>query len=377
MPAAAIRRILPFLAAILLVVTSLPAQAIPSRLGDGEFWKMVADFSEPNGYFQSENMLSNETGYQMVIPELLKTTRQGGVYLGVGPEQNFTYIAAMHPAIAFITDIRHQNAMQHLLYKALIEMSDNRADFLARLFSRPRPAGLNVSAGVDTLFAAFAAVPQDSAMFYRTLTAVNDRLVKQHGFQLSAEELQTLEHNFDTFYEAGPDLSYNFNIGSNNVGRGGGGRRMPTYTDLMTQTNAGINWSYLGSDKAYQAVRDLELRNLIVPLTGDFAGPKALRAVAQYLKEHHATVSAFYTSNVEQYLFQNGVWAAFYKNVEAMPLDSASTFIRSGGGSRGFGGGGPGYNGMRSSLLEPIQELVRAFEAGRVQSYQDVLSASH
>lgn len=119
----------------------LVAQGIPDHLSDQEFWSMVEDFSEPNGYFQSENLLSNETGFQVVIPELLRTVKPGGVYLGVGPEQNFTYIVALRPRIAFIVDIRHQNAVHHLLYKALIELSDNRADFLARLFSRPRPPG--------------------------------------------------------------------------------------------------------------------------------------------------------------------------------------------------------------------------------------------
>ena len=59
-----------------------------------------------------------------------------GVYLGVAPDQNFTYIVALKPSIAFIVDIRHQNAMQHLLFKALIAMSATRAEFLARLLSR-------------------------------------------------------------------------------------------------------------------------------------------------------------------------------------------------------------------------------------------------
>src|SRR3954451_24558626 len=75
---------------------------LPTQLSDREFWKLSTDASEPNGYFRSDNLTSNELWFQHVIPNLVRRTRPGGVYLGVGPEQNYTYIAALHPAIAII-----------------------------------------------------------------------------------------------------------------------------------------------------------------------------------------------------------------------------------------------------------------------------------
>ena len=372
---AAARHIVVMLAvATLAPAARLAPQGLPDRLSDAEFWHMVTDVSEPDGYFRSENLLSNETGFQTVIPELLATVKPGGVYFGVGPEQNFTYIVAVQPRLAFIVDIRHQNAVQHLLYKALIELSDNRADFVARLFSRPRPAGLDAGTSVDSLFAAFAGVAPDSVFYYNTLAAVKDHLVKDHGFALSQVELQLLEHNLDAFYEAGPDLTYNFSNGA-----GFGGRGMPTYAALMEQNdNAGVHRSYLASEASYRTLRDVEMRNLVVPLTGDFGGSKAILAAGAYVRAHGAVVTVFYTSNVEQYLFQDGKWFAFAKNVATLPLDSSSTFIRSGrsGGGRGFGAGGFG-GGMRSSLLQSIQVLLRAVDDSHVQSYQDVLQTSH
>jgi hypothetical protein len=363
------------LAAILAIALALPvaqlaAQDLPERLSDAEFWHMVTDFSEPDGYFRSENLLSNETGFQTVIPELLKTVKPGGVYFGVGPEQNFTYIVAVQPRLAFIVDIRHQNAVQHLLYKALIELSDNRADFLERLFSRPRPARLDVNASVDSLFAAFAGARSDSLLYSKTLAAVKEHLVKDHGFSLTTGELQLLEHNLDAFYAEGPDLSYNFSGGATFGGRG---RGMPTYANLMMQNdNTGVQRSYLATEANYHALRDLEMRNLVVPLTGDFGGAKAIIAAGEYVRAHGAVVTVFYTSNVEQYLFQDGKWFTFAKNVAALPLDSTSTFIRSGRlGVGGFGGG------MRSSLVQSMMELKKAVEDGHVQSYQDVLQSSH
>lgn len=123
-------------AALAVATASAAAQNIPDRLADSTFWRLMTEFSEPWGTFRSENFVSNETSFQWVIPELRATIKPGGVYLGVAPDQNFTYIVALKPSIAFIVDIRHQNAMQHLLFKALIAMSATRAEFLARLLSR-------------------------------------------------------------------------------------------------------------------------------------------------------------------------------------------------------------------------------------------------
>src|SRR4029077_4876821 len=133
-------------------------QEFPSKLSDSVFWKLVTDYSESNGFFRSDNFVWDETTHQGGITDLLRTTKPGGVYLGVGPDQNFTYIVALKPKIAFIFDIRPQNMQEHLLYKAVIELSASRADFLSRLFSRPRPPGLDTAATADVLLNAYAAM---------------------------------------------------------------------------------------------------------------------------------------------------------------------------------------------------------------------------
>src|SRR5437773_7766149 len=116
------------------------ADGLSGRISDQTFWQMIVEFSEPSGYFFSDNFMSNENTFQYVIPELKKSLAPGGIYIGVGPEQNFTYIAALRPQAAFIIDIRRQNMLEHLLYKALIELSPDRAEFVSRLFSRTRLA---------------------------------------------------------------------------------------------------------------------------------------------------------------------------------------------------------------------------------------------
>src|SRR6186997_2217647 len=120
-------------AALMLCVTptSRPsAEALPQRLDDRTFWTLVTEFSEPNGFFRSDNLVSNETVFQHVIPPLQQTLGPVSAYVGVGPDQNFTYIAGLRPRIAFIVDIRRGNLLLHLMYKALIEMAPTRQEFL-------------------------------------------------------------------------------------------------------------------------------------------------------------------------------------------------------------------------------------------------------
>src|SRR5262249_709 len=139
-----------------LPLRETPRQHLPQRLADSEFWSLINDFSEPGGYFRSENLVSNESAFQRVVPDLKRRLGTGGGYLGVGPDQNFTYIAALLPRLAFVVDIRRQNMLLHLMYKALFELSGNRVEFLSKLFARPIPTDLDSrTATTEELFAAF------------------------------------------------------------------------------------------------------------------------------------------------------------------------------------------------------------------------------
>ena len=181
----------------------LAAQDVPSRLDDSTFWKLVADFSEPGGYFRSDNFVSNETAFQYVIPALQKGTAPGGAYLGVGPDQNFTYIVALKPKISFIFDIRRGNLQEHLLYKAVIELSRDRADFLSLLFSRPRPPGLDTTATADVLLNAYAGVAPSDTLYQKNLKAVKAWLITHHGFALGDSDIAGIEYVYSAFSAGG------------------------------------------------------------------------------------------------------------------------------------------------------------------------------
>ena len=317
---------------------SFTARALPARLTDTEFWELSQSLSEPGGSFRSDNLLSNEVYLQYVIPELLAANKPGRVYMGVGPEQNFTYISALKPSMVFIIDIRRGNLDLHLMYKALFDLSTDRADFLSKLFSRKRPDGLTAASSAADLFHAYASAQPDDALFEQNFKAIVDNLQKTHHLPLLDDDVPGIRYVYEYFGRYGPDLTYWMSGG---FGGRGGFRNSPTYGDLMMATDAaGTLRSYLASEENWQVLKSLEVKNLLVPVVGNFAGPKAIRAVGAWLKLHGATVSAFYLSNVEQYLYMDGIWTDFCRNSLELPIDDQSQFIRS------FrGGGGPGFNG--------------------------------
>ena len=211
-----------------------PAAVTP--LSDREFWRLSSSLSEPDGTFHSENLVSNESTFQSVLPSLAETAVPGRAYLGVGSEQNFTYIATVRPSIAFIVDIRRGNLDLHLLYKALFELSADRAEFVSRLFARRRPPAIGQKATAAELFAAFAAVPPSEVLFAENLKAVYSHLAVKHGFPLSNEDKEGIEFVYRSWFAGGPDIRYELTNGFGFGGRRGPGG-FPSYADLMTATD--------------------------------------------------------------------------------------------------------------------------------------------
>ena len=363
-------------ASLLLLPLVLPSSGLGhgpqeggERIDDASFWGMFSQFSEPNGYFHSDNLVSNERTFPAILDEVGHRAAADTVYLGVGPEQNFSYLAALKPRIAFVVDIRRQNAVLHLMYKAIFELSPDRAEFLSRLFSRPRPRGLAASSSAPELMEAFAGTVAERRRFESNLRDIRSRLLKTHRFALTPEDLEGLEAVYSAFFESGPEVQYSF-------GSSRQWRRFPTFAELMTAADdQGRPRSFLASEEAYRVLRNLQERNLIIPVVGDFGGPKALRAVGAYLNGRGLTVRVFYTSNVESYLFRGDDWKGFYENVSSLPIDSGSILIRSlsGRGFWSYGGGLPPSGGLGNLQLDPIEDLVATFRRGEISSYESVV----
>jgi hypothetical protein len=356
--------------ALLFCLTPFRASdTLPARLTDAEFWQLVTDYSEPDGTFISDNYVSNERSYQQVLANLAAGRKPASGYIGVGPEQNFTYILSLQPKIAFVVDIRRQNLIEHLMYKALFELSANRAEFLSKLFSRKPLDSVGENATLAVMFESLADQPPDFQLFRSNLAAIQNHLTQDHGFRLSDSDLESLQKIFQAFRDGGFDLTYS--------GPGRAPGTMPSFAEIMLQTDReGVNRGFLATEENFQYLRVLQRKNLLIPVVGDFAGPHALTDVGAYLKEHGATVTAFYTSNVEQYLFMYDVWRGFYSNVATLPVNSKSVFIRglirTPAGTFSSSPALPITSHYETGLF-PIADLADAFKAGLVRSYADIV----
>ena len=295
------------------------SSTLPRSLTDAEFRGLMDHLSEPAGTYDiSDNLVSNEP---RVAENARWITSSGGAYIGVGPEQNFTYIAQSRPDIAFVIDIRRENRNLHLLYKALFELSRDRADFVSMLFSRLRPADLSSRASADALFDAFDRVQPSSALLAQTVSLVRAKLVEGHGLPLIPQDLDDIHRALMAFYDAGPAIDF---WGS----RPADPKSLrPSYRKLMTMVdNTGQARSFLSSERGFRFVKELHARNLIVPVVGDFGGAGVIRRVGAYIAEHGAVVKTFYGSNVPVYLTvqQNRAYCGY---LASLPVARGASYV--------------------------------------------------
>ena len=187
-------------------------------------------------------------------------------------------------------------------------------------------------------------------------------MTQTHGFTLSAGESAQLESVRAAFVHYGPDISTRGGLGRLRAGGNGG-----TFADLTgwAYDAAGNPQSFLSTEENFQFVKSLEQKNLLIPVSGDFGGPKAVRAIGAYLQKQGRVVSAFYVSNVEQYLFQDGKATAFYDNVATLPVNDESVFIRPYSLRLDRWAGEP---------LCPIAAFIREVRGGRIVSNGDALA---
>lgn len=302
---------------------SLPASAAPPAIAPAPsaFARAVRSLSEPDGPFISDNIISNETSYLQAAPALAKGVAPGGAYIGVGPEQNFTYIALTRPKLAFIIDIRRQNMIEHLLYKAIFAEATSRAHFLALLVGRPYEAkGDPGAAGtIEAVIAHAEKSPADEATFAATHARLRAAIEKE--LPLDAADERTFEITHRAFFKG--QLDVRFTLKEPN------GRKYPTLRELLTAKDpGGAARGFLATEEAFRFVQTMEREGRVIPVVGDFAGDRALPGIAAHLAKEKLTVSAFYVSNVEQYLFDPKVWPRWARNVKALPIDDKSVFIR-------------------------------------------------
>jgi hypothetical protein len=300
------------------------ARAALARIDDSTFAATVARLSEPSGYFDTDNLISNESSYLHVLPRLRAMGTRGGGYIGVGPDQNYSYIAAIRPRVAYLVDVRRDNLLQHLMFRSLFARSDSRLEYLCQWLGRRCPPDLDAwrERPVDTLARYLDSAPRDAALV-RQVQAALAADARASGLPLSAADLATIRRFHDEFARDGLALRFTSH-----------GRSpqdyYPSLRDLVVARDAeGRQGSYLASDDDWRYLKALHAANRVIPVVGNLAGTRALAGIARELRAAGEVVSAFYTSNVEFYLWGDGSFDAFARNVVALPRDGRSVIVRS------------------------------------------------
>jgi hypothetical protein len=347
---------------LLLLVLHGSSGRSSSQAPATSFAAQVASLSEPGGYFDTDNLISNERSYLEVLPDLAKRGVTGGAYLGVGPDQNFTYIAAIKPEVAFIVDVRRDNLLLHLLFKALFDLSRSRAEYLALLVGRPLPDAPDAwkDAAIDKILAHVEGPPLDARAVGALRTRV-DEAIKRFGLTLGAEDFETIDRFHRRFIEAGVQLRFQ------STGRPPQSH-YPTYADLLRETDPrGRPGNYLASEPAFQFVKELQRRHLIIPVVGDLSGPKAVRAIGEVLTARRTRVTTFYVSNVEYYLYGSDRFPEFMANLGRLPRAERAVVIRSIFGRSTWTRGGS------ASQLHSMSEMIDGYSKGRFHYYTDLI----
>ena len=368
----------------ILIATQLlvgfPAQrsefAIEAQASRINIAQLSQKISEPGGYFGSDNLVSNELSYQHIIPKFNEIRVTGGVYVGVGPDQSFTYIAAIKPSKAFMIDIRRDCLLHHLLFKALFMMSRNRAEYLSLMFGKPVPTHLKDwnKRTLKELIEYIDRTPSDAKLYEKHRTDIK-QLITKFGFNLSDREHEAIQRIYQAFYQSGMEVRYVIRdrpMPSN--------RYFPSYRSILLETDLNNQQrNYLATEDSYQFLKKMQDQNLIIPVTGDLAGEHAVRAIGKYLQETGEKVSAFYVSNVEFYLWrQSGSFERFVQNLKSLPITDKSVIIRSYFNYAYYAYQHPltVENHFSVQLMQTIDSVIKDMEpvAGGYNSYYDLVT---
>lgn len=358
--------IAPLLFAFLLTGTS--GRVANAARDHKSFAALSARLSEPGGYFDSDNLISNETSYLHVIGKIRELGVSGGVYVGVGPDQSFSYIAKIRPKMAIIIDIRKDNLLQHLLFKAMFARSRNRVEYLCTMFGKPFPKTKGWEArGVKELSEYIDSTASDAKLFEKTSKDIRQDIQK-FGIPLTQTDLETIGKVQHAFFSAGLDIRYSsYHRPPRSI--------YPPYRELLLETDlGGQQQNYFNSEDDFQFIKRLEDQDMIVPVVGDLSGPQAMKAIGQYVAEIKEHVSAFYVSNVEFYLQRQGTFDKFAENLKSLPIDNRSVIIRS-----YFNYYAPAHpqaepNHFSTQLMERIDDLLKQCASGECESYNDIVT---
>lgn len=279
-------------------------------LSDEQWRSLVSEASEAPKPFLSDNWISNESGYG---PLLRTLDVSGGVYLGVGPEQNFSYLAKIRPDYAFLVDIRRGNLLQHLYYKVLFEQCATPQQWLAGLCGRRPPQAERFPDWLGEL----ADQPLQGGADWLERVKTRGRVL----LSLTPQDELFLAQMQAVFQKEGLQLAFRYKAGAPDQ------EKFPSLREVLTDQEC-----FLASPQRYAVVREMQRENRVIPLVGDFAGRRAFPSVARWCRQRNLQISAVYASNVDFYLMPRGLTSEkmedFVLNLQSLPRQPKALLIR-------------------------------------------------
>jgi hypothetical protein len=297
--------------------------ALPGKAPDVPFGELFDRVSEKAGYYFSHNYVTNETSYLQVARVLSERAKKGGAYIGVGPEQNFTYIGLTRPSIAFVVDIRRRNALLLLLYKAIFDEAKSRTHFLSLLLSRPYDAASDPgnAATVDEVIAAVEKSPPDKTLREENRKRWLDRIEHDYKVKLKDSDHLEIKETQQAFFADQLEIAFVVDMPNSR-------KRASFRTTLRMADPSGKQQGFMAREDLFRYVQRMQREHRIVPVVGDFSGDHAFKEIGAYLKQHGIVASVMYASNVEEYLLDQRTFRKWVDNVSAVPTDDDSLFVR-------------------------------------------------
>lgn len=337
---------------------------------DSSFAGTVARLSEAPGYFDSDNLVSNESSYLHAVSKLRAAGSTGGVFIGVGPDQSFSYIAEIRPNLALMIDIRRDNLLMHLMFKAFFERSTNRLEYLCRWFgiAVPPDAAEWEARAITDILDRIDSLPRSEA-HARAATDTLLGTLARYGVPLNDVDRETIRRFHAEFIQRGLDIKFT------STGRAPRSY-YPTLRELILERDLdGRQVNYLATAERWAFLHDLQARDRVIPVVGNLGGSQAFPAISREVVRRGARVSALYVSNVEMYLWRDGLFGRFAETAAALPHDDRSVIVRS-VFSGGFGRGHPlrvaGH--MSTQLVQPLSDFSERYRRGGWTSYWELVT---
>lgn len=328
----------------------------PAR--DQSFGSVVRALSEPETGPAADNLVSNEDSYPRIAADVAQRRPVDGVYVGVGPDQNFTILAHAAPRLAFVLDYRRRNLLLHLVHKALFSLSENRVAYLSRLTAR-RPTGLPADPDADQLVAAFSAARFERRRLDAAIAEA--AAVLQPLDVVAASEwdaVATIQAKL-----AGPGMNARF-------------LALPMYPTLgrlvKTRDRRGAAAHLLANEDRYRLVRHLQRNDLVIPLVGDFGRPHGLDKLSDWLKAHRLRVGLLYISDVEFFLIRAGRLRDYADNLTSLPWADGALIARTSTREIAHSERFPGDSS--TTIVRSVASFLEGVAAGKVATVDDLFA---